>query len=78
MPTEIIWEQNTNDVMMIQPSLNAEDATSSPVLMDERNHGSSMLELPSFWVLEDSDFNIFGRDLTAAPDIPILGSCSFL
>ncbi|KAJ4395806.1 hypothetical protein N0V93_000020 [Gnomoniopsis smithogilvyi] len=56
----------------------SEEPRDPPALFDERSHGPNVLDLPPFWVLEDSDFNIFGRDLTAAPDIPVLGNYNFL
>lgn len=60
--------------------VDSEDVGGSPALFSGSNniHRSSMMDLPSSWILQDLDFNVFGRDLTAVPEIPSMGNHNFL
>jgi hypothetical protein len=41
-------------------------------------HRSEISDLQPFWIPEYPDFDILGRDLGGAPDLPTFGQHSFL
>lgn len=57
----------------------SEDIGASPELLIESSNieRSGMMDLPSSWILQDLDFDVLGRDLTAAPEITLMGSHNF-
>lgn len=55
--------------MAAQLDSHAHDAATSPSSVDAYGHGSGMFDLPPFWVLEDSEPNLFSRNLTADPGL---------
>lgn len=53
-----------------QLDLHAHDTAGSPASIGGYGYGSGMFDLPPFWVLENSEPNLWGRNLTADPVLP--------